>query len=52
MFDWATDKWGQDTSAIAKEMLTRTDWIWDYDIREGLADAVKILEKKGVIGAA
>ena len=52
MFDWATDKWGQDTGKIAKEMLTRTDWIWDYDIRGGLADAVKILEKKGVIGAA
>jgi hypothetical protein len=52
MFDCATEEWGQDTGKIAKEMLTRTDWIWDYDIREGLADAIKILNKKGVVGAA
>lgn len=48
MFDHVTDKWGTDSSAIAKEMLTRTDWIWDYDIRDGLKEAEGILAKRGV----
>jgi len=49
MFDWSTEKWGSDTGAIAKEMLTRTDWIWDHDIRDSLAEAVDELKKRGVV---
>lgn len=49
MFEWATDKWADDSEAIAKEMLTRTDWIWDHDIRDDLEWAVESLRQTGVI---
>ena len=49
MFEWATDKWADDSEAIAKEMLTRTDWIWDHDIRDDLELAVGLLQQTGVI---
>lgn len=47
MFDYATEQWGSDTTAIANEMLKRTDWIWDHDIRDSVKEAVEILQKRG-----
>lgn len=49
MFEYATDKWGNDTDAIAKEMLTRTDWIWDYNIEDDIKDAEELLRQRQLI---
>ena len=49
MFEYATDKWGKDTDAIAKEMLSRTDWIWDYNIESDMMDARESLKQRRVI---
>ncbi|GHJ86132.1 hypothetical protein NliqN6_2534 [Naganishia liquefaciens] len=49
MFEYATDKWGKDTDAIAKEMLSRTDWIWDYNIENDMTDARDLLQQRRVI---
>lgn len=49
MFEYATDKWGSDTDAIAKEMLTRTDWIWDYNIENDMKDARELLAQRNLV---
>ncbi|KAJ9112604.1 hypothetical protein QFC19_000624 [Naganishia cerealis] len=49
MFEYATDKWGSDTEAIAKEMLSRTDWIWDYNIENDMQDARDLLAQRKLI---
>lgn len=49
MFEYATDKWGKDTDAIAKEMLSRTDWIWDYNIESDMTNARELLKQRRVI---
>ncbi|KAJ9123085.1 hypothetical protein QFC22_001275 [Naganishia vaughanmartiniae] len=49
MFEYATEKWGNDTDAIAQEMLTRTDWIWDYNIENDMKDARELLAKRKLI---
>jgi 2-polyprenyl-6-methoxyphenol hydroxylase-like FAD-dependent oxidoreductase len=46
MFEWASERWGSDCDAIASEMSSRSDWIWDYDVRDGLAEAVERLKDK------
>ncbi|KAJ9107633.1 hypothetical protein QFC21_001093 [Naganishia friedmannii] len=49
MFEYATEQWGNDTDAIAKEMLTRTDWIWDYNIENDMKDARELLAERKLI---
>lgn len=49
MFEYATDKWGNNTDAIAKEMLNRTDWIWDYNIENDIKDAEQLLKQRDLI---
>ena len=49
MFEYATDNWGKDTDAIAKEMLSRTDWIWDYNIESDMTNARELLKQRRVI---
>lgn len=49
MFEYATEKWGQDTDAIAQEMLTRTDWIWDYNIENDMKDARDLLAERKLV---
>jgi len=48
MYEFASPL-GDDMEALSKEMLTRQDWIWDYDIAENAEDAFKLLRERGVI---
>lgn len=49
MFEYATEKWGSDTAAIAEEMLHRTDWIWDYNIENDIKDAEALLKERKLL---
>jgi hypothetical protein len=35
---------------IAREMLTRHDWIWDFPIEKNVEEAMALLKKRGVVG--
>lgn len=49
MFEYATERWGNDAKAIAEEMLNRTDWIWDYNIENDIKDAEVLLKGRGLL---
>jgi hypothetical protein len=50
MFEFARPGY-DDVDAIAKEMLTRHDWIWDFPIEQNVEEALGLLKDRGVISA-
>lgn len=48
MSGYVIEKRGPDTDAIAKEIFTRSDWIWDYYIEKGIEDARDLLADRNL----
>lgn len=49
IFEYHHTGYENDMEMIVKDLPARHDWIWDYDVTDGVKEAVEILRKKGVV---